>query len=74
MVPPKIVSFLVHCLYLQTYYEQQAIDHLNANTPAAACLDFVLSSCGISVPSGTVTVLREGKENGRQAVFSISRT
>jgi hypothetical protein len=75
MARPNIVSFLVHCLYLQTYYEQeQPIDHLNANTPAAACLDFVLSSCGISVPSGAVAVLREGKENGRQAVFSISRT
>jgi aminoglycoside phosphotransferase (APT) family kinase protein len=61
-------------LYTPTYYKQQPIDHLDADTPIAACLDFVLSSCGISVPSTTVAVLREGKEKGRQAVFSISRT
>lgn len=58
---------------MQTYRGHQPID-LGTNTPVAACLGTVLSFCGISVPPSAVTVLREGKDNGRQAVFSISHT
>ena len=68
------MSSIVYCVYLQDYHNLHAISHLNADTPAAACLDFVPSSCGISAPSDTVTVLPEGKENARQTVFSVSRT
>ncbi|KAJ6631231.1 hypothetical protein B0H10DRAFT_1981511 [Mycena sp. CBHHK59/15] len=38
------------------------------------CLGMVLSACGISARSEDVTLLREGKDIGRQTVFSIAHT
>ncbi|KAJ7484658.1 hypothetical protein FB451DRAFT_1233074 [Mycena latifolia] len=44
------------------------------STEYTQCLKKVLSTCGLTPNAKDITILREGKHMGRQAVFAIART
>ncbi|KAJ6499572.1 hypothetical protein C8R47DRAFT_1111182, partial [Mycena vitilis] len=49
-------------------------DEVSEYPDLTACLQLVLSACGLTCASQDITVLREGQDMGRQIVFNVANT